>query len=158
GDVSDPSLSTDVMYGAYNGIKQALASDDVAGIQAVDGTRQFDAYNVGGKRNRTYVTAANITPNIGANSQIAIPGLDMTTAGQSEWFSVTVPSTTTGNMKVTVQSSNLSSFSPKVMLYTSSLALVGQAAAVNSMGATVCVSTPVSAGQTYYIKVLAAGG
>jgi hypothetical protein len=158
GDVSDPSLSTDVMYGAYNGIKQALASDDAAGIQAVDGTRQFDAYNVGGKRNLTYVTAANITPNIGANSQIAIPGLDMTTAGQSEWFSVTVPSTSTRNMKVAVQSSNLSSFSPKLMLYTSSLALVGQAAAVNSMGATVCVSTPVSAGQTYYIKVLAAGG
>ena len=67
GDVSDPSLSTDVMYGTYNGIKQALAADDSAGIQAVDGARQFDAYNIGGKRNITYMTATNITSNIGAN-------------------------------------------------------------------------------------------
>jgi Matrixin len=158
GDVSDPNYSSDVMYGTYSGIKQALAPDDSAGIQAVDRTRQFDVYNTGGKRNITYMTATNITPNIGANSQIAIPSLDMTTPGDSEWFQVTVPSSTTGTMKVTVQSSNLSSFSPKLMVYTSSLGLVGQAAAVNSMGATVSVSTTVAAGQTYYVKVLSAGG
>jgi hypothetical protein len=156
GDVSN--YTSDVMYGAYNGIKQALAADDSAGIQAVDGARQFDVYNTGGKRNITYMTATNITPNIGANSQIAISNLDMTTAGDTEWFQVTVPSTTTGTMKVTVQSTNLSSFSPKLMVYTSSLGLVGQAAAVNSMGATVSVSTTVAAGQTYYLKVLSAGG
>jgi hypothetical protein len=158
GDVSEPNYSTDVMFGAYNGIKQALASDDSAGIQAVDGTRQFDAYNTGGKRNNTYFTAADITSNIGQNAQIAIPSLDMTTPGDCEWFKVTVPSTTTGTMKVIVQSSNLSSFSPKLMVYNSSLGLLGQAAAVNSMGATVGVGTTVSAGQIYYIKVLAAGG
>ena len=86
------------------------------------------------------------------------PRSDMTTPGDTEWFQVTVPSNTTGTMKVTVQSSNLSSFSPKLMVYTSSLGLVGQAAAVNSMGATVSVSTTVAAGQSYYIKVLSAGG
>jgi hypothetical protein len=158
GDVSDPNYSTDVMYGSYNGIKQGLAADDSAGIQAVDGIRQFDAYNINGKRNITYFTAANITSNIGANSQIAIPSLDMTTPGDSEWFYLTVPSSTTGTMKVTVQASNLSSFSPKLVVYTSSLGLVGQAGTVDSMGATVSVSTAVTAGQGYYIKVLAAGG
>ena len=61
-------------------------------------------------------------------------------------------------MKVTVQSSNLSSLSPKLMVYTSALGLVGQSSAPNSMGATVSVSTSVTAGQGYYIKVLAAGG
>ena len=158
GDVSNPNYTSDVMYGDYTGIKQALAADDSAGIQAVDGVRQFDAYNINGVRNITYLTATNITSKIGANAQIAIPSLDMTTPGDTEWFQVTVPLTTTGTMKVSVQSSNLSSFSPKLMVYTSSLGLVGQAAAVNSMGATVSVTTTVAAGQSYYFKVLSAGG
>ena len=59
---------------------------------------------------------------------------------------------------MTVQSSNLSSLSPKLMVYNSSLGLVGQALAANSMGATVSVSTSVASGQGYYIKVLAAPG
>ena len=158
GDVSSPTNPYPVMYGDYEGINQALTSDDIAGIQAVDGVRQFDAYNVGGKRNLTYMTAANISSSFGANAQLAIPSLDITTGGDSEWFYVTVPSTTTGTMTVTVQSSNLSSLSPKLMVYTSSLGLVGQALAPDSMGATVSVSTTVSANQGYYIKVLAAPG
>ena len=158
GDVSNPNYSSDVMYGTYNGIKTTLTADDTAGIQAVDGVRQFDAYNINGDRNLTYFTAANITSKIGANTQIAIPSLDITTGGDSEWFYLTVPSSTTGTMKVTVQSSNLSSLSPKLQVYTSSLGLVGQAGTVDSMGATVSVSTAVTAGQGYYIKVLAAGG
>jgi hypothetical protein len=158
GDVSNPNYATDVMYGTYNGIKTCLTTDDVFGIQAVDGVRQFDVYNTGGKRNLTYFTASNITSSIGPNAQIAIPGLDMTTPGDSEWFTFTVPSNTTGNMTVTAQSSNLSSFSPKLMVYNSSLGLVGSSSAPNSMGATVSVSASVAAGQSYYVKVLAAGG
>jgi hypothetical protein len=158
GDVSSPTNPYPVMYGSYEGINQALTSDDIAGIQAVDGVRQFDAYNVGGKRNLTYTTAANITGSFGSNAQAAIPSLDITTGGDSEWFYFTVPATTTGTMKVTVQSSNLSSLSPKLMVYNSSLTLVGQALATNSMGATVSVSTTVAANQGYYVKVLAAPG
>jgi Matrixin len=158
GDVTTPTNPYPVMYYAYEGINQALTADDTAGIQAVDGVRQFDAYNNNGSRNLSYVTAANITGNFASNAQIAIPRLDITTGGDSEWFYLTVPSTTTGSMTVTVQSSNLSSLSPKLMVYNSSLGLVGQALAANSMGATVSVSTSVSSGQGYYIKVLAAPG
>jgi Matrixin len=158
GDVSTPTDPYPVMYGTYIGINQALTADDIAGIEAVDGDRTFDAYNQNGTRNLTYETASNITSNFTSSAQIAIPSLDITTAGQSEWFYFTVPSTTTGSMTVTVQSTNLSSFSPKLMLYNSSLSLVGQSSAVNSMGATVSVSTSVSSGQGYYVKVLAAAG
>ena len=49
--------STAVMYGTYNGIKQALTSDDIAGIDSIYGTRQFDQFNSGGNRNNTYFTA-----------------------------------------------------------------------------------------------------
>jgi len=157
GDESTDSSAE--MYGTYNGIKQALDSDDIAGIQSIYGTRQFDVYNTGGKRDNSPFTATNLNSQIGSNAQVAIPGLDVTTPGDSEWFYVNVPSTTNGKMTVTVQSSNLSSLSPDLQVYNSSLSLVGQAAAPNSMGATISVTdSSVSTGQGYYIKVLAATG
>ena len=146
------------MYGTYNGIKQALASDDIAGIQSIYGAPQFDQFNTGGKRDNTYLTPTNINSFIGSNAQLAVPNLDITTAGDSEWFYVNVPASTTGTMTITVQSSNLSLLSPKLQVYNSSLTLVGQASAVGSMGATISVGAGVQAGQGYYIKVLAAGG
>lgn len=152
------TVSTAVMYGAYNGIKQSLVGDDIAGIQSIYGTRQFDQFNNAGTRNNTYVTATNISSFIASNAQIAIPGLDITTPGDTEWFFVSVPSTTNGTMTVTVQSSNLSSLSPKLVVYNSSLSIIGQASATGSMGATISVTSSVQSGQGYYYKVLAAGG
>jgi len=155
--LGESTVSQDVMYGTYNGIKQALATDDVAGIQSIYGTRQFDQFNINGGRNNSVSTATNINRYM-SNAQIAISGLDNTTIGDSEWYFVTVPSSTCGTMTVKVQSSNLSSLSPKLVVYTSSLCLVGQAAAPNSLGATISVSSSVTAGQGFYFKVLAAGG
>jgi hypothetical protein len=156
--LGESTVSQAVMYGTYNGIKQALVSDDIAGIQSIYGTRSFDQFNTGSTHNNTVSTATNITSFIGAYSQIAIPNLDITTVGDTEWYYVSVPSTTNGTMTVSVQSSNLSSLSPKLIVYTSSLSLVGQAAATNSLGATISVTTCVAAGQGYYYKVMAAGG
>ncbi len=155
--LGESTVSSAVMYGTYNGIKQDLATDDIDGIDSVYGTRQFDQFNSGSQRNNTYATATNINAYI-ENGQIAIPGLDIATSGDSEWFYVTVPSTTTGAMSVTVQSSNLSVLSPKLQVYNSSLTSVGAAGTTASLGATATVSTTVAAGQGYYIKVLAAGG
>jgi hypothetical protein len=155
--LGESTVSSSVMYGTYNGIKQALTSDDIAGIQSLYGAPQFDQFNVG-KRDNMYYTATNINSFIGSNAQLAIPNLDITTAGGSEWFYVNVPASTSGAMTITVQSSNLSLLSPKLQIYNSSLTLIGQAAAVGSMGATVGVGGSVQAGQGYYIKVLAAGG
>ena len=155
--LGESTVSAAVMYGTYNGIKQSLTSDDISGIQSIYGTRQFDQFNIGGQRDNTYWTATNINSFVN-NAQIAIPGLDITTAGDTEWFYVNVPTTSTGTMSVTVQSSNLSSLSPKLQVYNSALSLIGQVSAVNSMGATISVSTSVEAGQGYYFKVLAAGG
>ena len=154
--LGDSSVSTAVMYGTYNGIKQALTTDDISGIDSIYGTRQYDQFNTAGHRNNIYQTATSITSYIGSNAQIAIPSLDNTTLSDAEWYYVTVPSSTTGTMAVTVQSSNLSSFAPKLQIYNSSLSLVGQASAPSTFGATVSVSTSVVAGQSYYFKVLAA--
>src|SRR5262249_45631429 len=134
------TLSAAVMYGTYNGVKQALVGDDIAGIRSTYGTRQFDQFNNAGTRNNTYFTATNINSFIASNAQIAIPSLDITTPGDSEWFSINVPSMTNGTMTVTAQSSNLSSLSPKLVVFNSSLSVVGQTSAMNSMGATISVT------------------
>jgi hypothetical protein len=155
--LGESTVSTAVMYGTYNGIKQELATDDISGIQSIYGSRQFDQFNLGSQRDNSYTTATNINSYM-SNNQIALPGLDITTAGDSEWFHVNVPATSTGTMTVAVQSSNLSSLSPKLQVYNSSLSLVGTAGTVGSFGATASVSTSVEPGQGYYIKVLAAGG
>ena len=147
------------MYGTYNGIKQALTTDDISGIQSIYGTRQFDQFNSGGQHNSSFLTATNLNSYITSMRQISLPGLDITTSNQSEWFTANVPSTTTGTMTVTVQSSNLSSLAPKLQVYNSSLGLVGQVSAPNTLGATISVTVPsVQAGQQYYFKVLQAGG
>lgn len=156
--LGESSVSTAVMYGTYNGIKQALTSDDISGIDSIYGTPQYDQFNSNGNRNSSIFTAANINSYINSNAQIAISGLDITTGGQAEWFFVNVPSTTTGTMKVTVQSSNLSSLAPSLQLYSSSYSLISQTSAPNTFGATISLSTSVSSGQGYYVKVTDAGG
>jgi hypothetical protein len=156
--LGESTVSQAVMYGTYNGIKQALASDDIAGIQSIYGTRQFDQFNNAGQRDNTYFTATNINSFITSNAQIAIPSLDITTSGDSEWFFVNVPATTSGTMSVTVQSSNLSSLTPKLQVYSQSLSLIGQATATSYFGATISVTANVQSGEGLYFKVLAASG
>ncbi len=155
--LGESTVSTAVMYGTYNGIKQALTSDDISGIQSIYGTPQFDQFNTGAKRNNSYSTATAINSFL-SNNQISLSGLDITTDGDSEWFSVNVPSTSNGTMSVSAQSSALSSLSPKLQVYNSSLSLIGEAGTIGSLGATFSVSASVQPGQEYYIKVLSASG
>lgn len=140
------------MYANYNGIKQSLTSDDTSGIQSIYGAPQYDQFNSHGHNNGSFTRAANINSYIDASSQIAIPGLDITTGSQSEWFYVTVPSSTTGTMTVTMQSSNLSSLSPKLSIYTTSLGVLGTASS-SAYGGTVSVSVSgLQSGQSFYIR------
>jgi Matrixin len=157
--LGDSSVSTAVMYGNYNGIKHVLTTDDISGIQSVYGARQFDQFNQNGHHNSSFLTATNLNSYITSSGQISVPGLDITTSNQSEWFTANVPPTTTGTMEVTVQSSNLSSLAPKLAVYNSSLTLLGQVSAPNTLGATISVTvTGLQSGQQYYFKVLQAGG
>jgi hypothetical protein len=140
------------MYAYYNGMKQSLTCDDTSGIQSIYGTRQFDQFNSNGQNNGFYTRATNINSYIDGNGQVAIPGLDITTTGQSEYFLVTAPSSTTGTLVATVQSSNLSLLSPKLTVYSSTLSLLGQASSTK-YGDTVTVTVSrVQPGQSYYIR------
>jgi hypothetical protein len=152
------AISTADMYATYNAIKQSLTPDDSSGIQSIYGARQQDAIDQIGLGNSSS-TAFDLTPYLNASAQSAVPNLDITTNTDSDWFIVTAPSNTSGTLTVTMQSSNLSSLSPKVLVYNASLQGLGSAAAANVYGATVTVTIPgVTAGQKYYIKAMAANG
>jgi hypothetical protein len=140
------------MYAYYNGIKQTLSGDDASGLQSIYGAPQYDQFNSNGQSNGNYTKAANINSYIDSRGQIAIPSLDITTGSQVEWFSVTVPMSMTGTMVVTEQSSNLSSLSPRITVYTTSLGLLGTATST-AYGDTVSVTIPgVQPGQSYLIR------
>ena len=155
--LGESQITTACMYAYYNGMKQSLTTDDIAGIQSVWGAPQPDQFNSNGQNNGSSNTAANITSYISSNGQIAIPNLRITNASQVEWFSVTVPASTTGTMVVTDQSANLSMLSPSVWLYKPGPKLpiaIGSASSA-AYGATVSYSLAgVQAGQTYLIRAL----
>ncbi len=155
--LGESTVTNAVMYGTYDGIKTALVGDDISGIQSLYTAPKYDQFNSGLLHNGTFLTATNINSYIASNGQVAIPNLDNTTAGQSEWYTVTVPSSNSGNMAVTVQSQNLSSFAPALYVFNSSLGQVASAVTPTSYGSELSVTVPVSAGQKYYIKVMAGG-
>src|SRR5271165_2308365 len=149
--LDESQITTACMYAYYNGTKQSLTSDDIAGIQSVWGAPQPDQFNSNGQSNSTFMQSANLNSYISSNGQVAIPSLDLTSGSQSEWFYVTVPSSNSGTLVATVQSSNLSSLSPQVSVYSTGLQLLGSASST-SFGATVSASiSGVQAGQTYLV-------
>lgn len=146
------------MYASYNGKKQDLTADDKAGIQAVFGTRAADAFDAG-SGNNTSATATAIATPLANGTQASLASLDITSSSDADWFVVTAPAGTSGTLTVTMQSSELSSLSPKVLLYNGSLQGITSAAAPNAFGATVTVTTGgVTPGQRFYIKAMAANG
>jgi hypothetical protein len=147
------------MYGTYNGIKDALTSDDIAGIDSLYAVRQPDQFNSNGHTDSTYANAANINSYIGGNDQLAISGLENMTSVGNEWYYINAPAGTASSMTVTVQSSALSSFAPQFQVYSASLTPLARNSAPEVLGATISSTvTGVSQGTGYYIRVFAAGG
>ncbi|MGO9596628.1 MAG: matrixin family metalloprotease [Isosphaeraceae bacterium] len=150
--LGESQITTACMYAYYNGVKQSLTSDDIAGIQSIWGAPQPDQFNSNGLSNSNYTSPTNITSYIDSNDQIAIPNLRLLAANKPEWFTVTVPTNTTGTMVVTEQSTSLSMLSPYLYVYTSGLKPLASQS-TTAYGATVSVSvTGVQAGQTYLIR------
>lgn len=146
------TISSAVMYAYYNNIKQSLTTDDVNGIQSVYGAYPADPIEYA-----SFTTAQNINGLIDSNLQIALPGQSLAGASDADYFVVTVPSNTTGTMTVSMQTENLSSGSPKVVLYRSDRTSIGTTSLPNSFGATATYTVSgVTPGQVYYIRAQAA--
>jgi hypothetical protein len=155
--LNESSVSDAVMYGTYTGRKTALASDDIEGIRSIyssNNPRTADAYNTGGASNGTLSTAASINSVISTSTLTAlVPKLDISTAGQSEYFSFTAPSGTGSTLELDMQSSGLSLLSPEVTVYASNGSTVlATADGEGDYGTTLTLSVSgVTAGEKFYV-------
>jgi hypothetical protein len=141
-----------VMYAYYSGIKQSLTGDDTSGIQSLYGAYPTDQVN-----NGSFGTATNLTPLINGNGQVALGGQSLSGTSDVDYYVVTVPANTNGTMTVSMQSTNLSSVSPRVAVYNGSQKSIGQTTLPNEFGGTATFTVNgVSPGQIYYIRASAA--
>ncbi|WP_169977032.1 matrixin family metalloprotease [Tautonia rosea] len=154
-------FSTAVMYDTYNGVKQGLTSDDIAGIRSLYGVRQHDWVDQF-QNNQTPWSAVNISGLIDSNRKVTLSNLDLTSNQDEDWFYVQAPSNTSGEMIITMQSKDLSSLSPRFMVYNSALQLVAWTVAPSAgstFGATISLKfTGVPAGTGLYIRALGWNG
>jgi len=152
--LNESSVSNAVEYGTYTGQKTGLASDDIAGIRSIyGGSRTLDSYN---GANSTLSTVASINSQINTSTMTAlVPNLDITNAGQSEYFSFTAPSGTGSTLELDVQSAGLSLLAPKVTAYTASgLITLDSVSGLGQYGTTLTVSVPsVTAGEQFEVLV-----
>ncbi len=152
GESSNPNA---VEYAYYNGIKQNLTYDDIAGAQYVWGPRAEDGI-AAGTSNFSPGRAANISQFMnGWTNQIVLPNQDVAVTGQLYWFKFTTPANASNNLTVQIQSTNLSELSPMVQLYSAyGQGLAQTAASPTTYGATIDASirnaTP---NTTYYVRV-----
>lgn len=146
------AITSAVQYTYYTSIKQSLSTDDIAGLQSIFGAYPADPVNDG-----TFATATNLTPMIAPNGQVALGGRSLAGGGDLDYYSVTVPANTNGTMTVSMQSTNLSSVSPRLTVYNGAQSGLGMVALPNSFGATATYTvTGVSPGQTYYFRASSA--
>ena len=153
--LNESTVQGAAMYAYYQGVVQNLAPDDIAGIDSIYGPVP-GSYS----SNHTINTAWNLTPNINQTTdQLALANQAILGATDSDFWYVTVPSNTSGTMTVSMQTTNLSSLSPAVIVYNNSKVAIAGNGLPNVYGGTATVTiNGVSPGQGYYIAVKAAGG
>ena len=150
------TATTAVMYGAYNGAKPGLSSDDIAGIRAIysnGNPRTDDAAT-----NNSTSTATDLTGGLDPAALSEVVTGDITTTSDVDYYTVTAPQLTSSTLTVGVQSSGLSLLSPKVTVYASDgVTVLGSAGTTGQYGATLSVTVNnVTAGSQYYVKVAGA--
>jgi len=151
------AISQAVMFSYYTTMKQKLDPDDTAGLRSIYGWRVYDYFNRDGRSNSMYWDAVSLDGARNASNQIIIPGLDLTTPGQTAWYWVTVPATNAGRIIFKAQSSTLSLLSPRLTIYDASMNMLQDEKTTN-FGDTAVVTLPgVSAGQGYFIRVASTG-
>jgi hypothetical protein len=146
-----------VMYSAYNGVKNALNADDIAGIRAIysnGNPRTGD-----GDTNNSIATATDLTLQINRLNQTAlVTGQDITTTSDTDYYTFLAPLLTSSTLRVNVQSSGLSLLSPKLTVYAADgTTVLGSAGTTGQYGTTLSVTvgnvTPL---ERFYIKVAGA--
>src|SRR5262249_59945825 len=114
--------------------------------------RSRDAY---AGSNNSFAAATSLSPYVDPTTLTYLgTNLDITNAGQAEYFTFAAPSGTSGQLTVNVQSNGLSLLAPKVYVYDAGYTLLGSASGAGQYGTTLSVTiNGANAGATYYVKV-----
>ncbi len=148
------SVYNSQMYANYNGIKTALATDDISGIRSIyGGARANDAYDAAAS-NGTTAAATDVSSLIDATALTAlVTGLDITTTADLDYYKFVAPAGLSGTTNFQVVSQGLSLLSPLMTVYNAAGASLGTTSST-SYGATLSLNVGgLVAGQTYYVKV-----
>ena len=149
---TDPNA---VMVGDPSRVWTDLGSDDIAGIQAIYGTRIQDAFDASAP-NDYLAAATRLSPD--AAGLIAATA-DLTGSADVDHYSITVPSGSDGTLIVSVDARGLSLLAPAVRVYDDAGNLVASASAGSAYGTVATVSlSGLVAGQKYVIVADGASG
>jgi hypothetical protein len=140
------TVSPAVMEAGLWAVYPGLYADDIAGIQAIYGTRRPDAYDALAP-NDTFASATALSLYYGATTIRA----DLTTMTDVDYYRVTVPSGGDGTLTVTLNARDFSLLIPRLAVYDAAQHLVAVTSAT-SYGSVLTISlTGLVAGQTYTI-------
>jgi hypothetical protein len=108
--------------------------------------------------NGSFSSATNLNSYLDPNALTgALSGLDIATAGQAEYYTVSAPQTTSGTFTLNVQSSGISLLNPSVTVYAADqVTVLASATGSGYQGATLTLSVNVTPGQVLYVKVAGA--
>jgi hypothetical protein len=134
-----------VMYPTIMAVYTGLAADDIAGIQAIYGTRRADSYD-SGSGNNTFASASALGLNGGAVSLTA----DLTSLGDVDYYRLVAPAGD-GTLTVSVDARNLSLLTGRVSVYDAAFNLLGTVDAASYGGAATISLAGLTAGATYYV-------
>jgi hypothetical protein len=138
-DHSNASAGT-VMYSSITGVYSGLFADDVAGIQAIYGARQADAYDSGS------ATAWSV-----GSTGAASLNADLTSLADVDYYKLVAPAAFDGTLRVSVIALNVSLLNPRVLVYDAAGNLVGSASATSHGGVATANLSGLTPGQTYYV-------
>jgi hypothetical protein len=144
------------MYASYGSTKYNLASDDIAAIRNIYSNNNPRSTDIFAAANNSFANAANIASWINTQNDTAlVTGLDITNAGQKEYFKVTAPAGTSSTVTITAQSAGLSLLAPTLTVYAADQTTVlGSISGAGHYGTTLTLNlSTLSAGQVFYIKV-----
>jgi len=145
--------TTSVMSATYGGIRSGLTAGDIAGIQAIYGARQLDAYQSQGLGLSANLPI-DLTSGLSSANTTTVSFASLTKIGDAEWFSFVAPTYASGSWSVTAGAANVSLLSPEVTVYDASMTPLAKASAPSawSNNATATVSSIVP-GQRYFVMV-----
>jgi hypothetical protein len=139
------NLSSAVMYPTILDVYSGLGADDIAGIQAIYGTRNADAYD-SGSGNNTFAAASALSLNGGGISFNA----DLTSLGDVDYYRLVAPAGD-GTLTVSLDARDISLLTGRISVYDDAFNLLGTADAATYGGVATLTLSGLTAGRTYYV-------